>query len=168
MPESQCCDFHSAPAFSTIHDSVYSDQVFTVALQRHSNLQCLLLPFRGIAVYPRFPICAFMKSSVARSSVRMSHGWVVRQNYYVEASMNWDQVEGKWKQYSGKIKEKWGKLTDDDLTTISGKRDQLVGKLQERYGMAKDQAEKQIDEFTRALDTSNVQSENYKTHGGGR
>ena len=82
--------------------------------------------------------------------------------------MNWDQVEGKWKQYSGKIKEKWGKLTDDDLTTISGKRDQLVGKLQERYGMAKDQAEKQVDEFTRALNTSDLQSENYKTHGSGR
>jgi uncharacterized protein YjbJ (UPF0337 family) len=68
-----------------------------------------------------------------------------------EASMNWDQIEGKWKQYSGKIKEKWGKLTDDDLTTIKGRRDQLVGVVQERYGMAKDQAEKQVDEFTRSL-----------------
>jgi uncharacterized protein YjbJ (UPF0337 family) len=85
-----------------------------------------------------------------------------------EAFMNWDQVEGKWKQYSGKLKEKWGKLTDDDLTTISGKRDQLVGKLQERYGMAKDQAEKQIDEFTRSLSDSNVDRGSYKTHGAGR
>jgi uncharacterized protein YjbJ (UPF0337 family) len=72
--------------------------------------------------------------------------------------MNWDQIEGKWKQYSGQLKEKWGKLTDDDLTTISGKRDQLVGKLQERYGMAKDQAERQIDEFTRSLSDANVDS----------
>jgi uncharacterized protein YjbJ (UPF0337 family) len=73
-----------------------------------------------------------------------------------EAFMNWDQVEGKWKQYSGKLKEKWGKLTDDDLTTINGKREQLVGKLQERYGMAKDQAEKQIDEFTRTFNETEV------------
>ena len=65
--------------------------------------------------------------------------------------MNWDRVEGKWKQYSGKVKEKWGKLTDDDLTTISGKRDQLIGKVQERYGIAKDQAEAQVDEFTASL-----------------
>jgi uncharacterized protein YjbJ (UPF0337 family) len=65
--------------------------------------------------------------------------------------MNWDQIEGKWKQYSGKVKEKWGKLTDDDLTTIKGRRDQLVGVVQERYGIAKDQAEKQVDEFTRSL-----------------
>ncbi len=70
--------------------------------------------------------------------------------------MNWDQVEGKWKQYSGKLKEKWGKLTDDDLTVIGGKRDQLIGKLQERYGLAKDQAEKQIDEFTYSLNDPNV------------
>jgi uncharacterized protein YjbJ (UPF0337 family) len=65
--------------------------------------------------------------------------------------MNWDQVEGKWKQYTGKVKEKWGKLTDDDITTIKGKRDQLIGKVQERYGIAKDQAEKQVDEFTHSL-----------------
>jgi uncharacterized protein YjbJ (UPF0337 family) len=82
--------------------------------------------------------------------------------------MNWEQVEGKWKQYSGKLKEKWGKLTDDDLTTISGKRDQLVGKLQERYGMAKDQAEKQIDEFTHSLNASKEHSGTYKSHGSGR
>jgi uncharacterized protein YjbJ (UPF0337 family) len=65
--------------------------------------------------------------------------------------MNWDQIEGKWKQYSGKAKEKWGKLTDDDLTTIGGKRDQLIGRLQQRYGIAREQAEKQVDEFTYSL-----------------
>ena len=65
--------------------------------------------------------------------------------------MNWDRIAGEWKQFQGHVKEKWGKLTDDDLTTIAGKRDQLAGLLQERYGYAKDQAEKEIDQFTRAL-----------------
>lgn len=65
--------------------------------------------------------------------------------------MNWDQVEGKWKQMTGKVKEKWGKLTDNELTTIAGKRDQLAGILQKRYGYAKEQAEKEIDEFTQGL-----------------
>jgi uncharacterized protein YjbJ (UPF0337 family) len=65
--------------------------------------------------------------------------------------MNWDQVEGKWKQYSGKVKEKWGKLTDDDLDVVRGRRDQLVGKIQERYGIVKQEAERQLDEFTRSL-----------------
>ncbi|MGH9446426.1 MAG: CsbD family protein [Terriglobia bacterium] len=65
--------------------------------------------------------------------------------------MNWDQVEGKWKQAKGMAKERWGKLTDDDLNVISGKKDQLVGKLQERYGLAREQAEKQADEWTTKL-----------------
>lgn len=65
--------------------------------------------------------------------------------------MNWDQLEGKWKQYSGKVKEKWGKLTDDDLEVVRGRRDQLIGKIQERYGVAKQEAEKQVDEFARSF-----------------
>jgi uncharacterized protein YjbJ (UPF0337 family) len=69
--------------------------------------------------------------------------------YLLEVTMNWDQIEGQWKQSSGKIKEKWGKLTDDDLAVINGKKEQLVGKIQQHYGIAKDVAEKQIDDFTR-------------------
>lgn len=64
--------------------------------------------------------------------------------------MNWDEIAGQWKQSMGKVKEKWGKLTDDDLTVINGKKEQLVGKIQERYGIAKEAAEKQVDEFTRS------------------
>lgn len=47
-------------------------------------------------------------------------------------------------------REKWGELTDDDLDRMKGKRDQLVGKLQERYGLAKDDAERQVDDFYNA------------------
>lgn len=73
--------------------------------------------------------------------------------------MNSDQIEGKWKQVSGKVKEKWGKLTDDDLTVINGKRDQLVGRIQERYGIARQEAEKQVDEFNRYLDSQSTLDE---------
>jgi uncharacterized protein YjbJ (UPF0337 family) len=61
--------------------------------------------------------------------------------------MNWDSAAGNWMQMQGKLKEQWGKLTDDDLTTISGKREQLEGKIQERYGYAKEQAKKEVDDF---------------------
>lgn len=61
--------------------------------------------------------------------------------------MNWDQAKGNWNQMKGKVKEQWGKLTDDDLTTISGQRDQLVGRLQERYGYAKEQAEREVKDW---------------------
>jgi uncharacterized protein YjbJ (UPF0337 family) len=66
--------------------------------------------------------------------------------------MNWDSVKGNWKQFKGKVKQKWGKLTDDDLTLAAGKRDELLGRLQERYGYAKDQAERELDDFVRTLD----------------
>ncbi|MGH6925639.1 MAG: CsbD family protein [Propylenella sp.] len=61
--------------------------------------------------------------------------------------MNWDRIEGNWKQWKGATKEQWGKLTDDDLNIVEGKRDQLAGRIQERYGIAKDEAERQIDEW---------------------
>lgn len=61
--------------------------------------------------------------------------------------MNWDTVKGNWKQMTGKVKEEWGELTDDEITEANGEREQLVGKIQERYGVAKDEAERQVDEF---------------------
>jgi uncharacterized protein YjbJ (UPF0337 family) len=69
-----------------------------------------------------------------------------------ENVMNWDQVSGNWKQFTGKVREKWGKLTDNDLTVIAGKKDQLAGLLQKRYGMAKEAAEKELDDFANSLD----------------
>lgn len=62
--------------------------------------------------------------------------------------MNWDRIEGNWKNFKGQIKEKWGKLTDDDLDRAAGKRDQLAGRIQERYGIAKDEADRQLTEWT--------------------
>lgn len=61
--------------------------------------------------------------------------------------MNWDQVKGKWKQFTGDIKKRWGKLTDDDLDRVEGNREKLEGRIQERYGVAKEDAEKQVDEW---------------------
>ncbi len=65
--------------------------------------------------------------------------------------MDWNQVEGNWKQFKGGVKEQWGKLTDDDLDVAAGKRDKLAGRIQERYGVAKDEAERQIDDYTSRL-----------------
>ena len=61
--------------------------------------------------------------------------------------MNWDTIEGNWKQLAGQVKSQWGKLSGDDLTQIAGQRDQLAGKIQERYGVAKEEAEKQLQDW---------------------
>lgn len=61
--------------------------------------------------------------------------------------MNEDRMAGNWKQFKGKMREQWGKLTDDDVDVIAGKRDQFLGKIQERQGIAKDEAEKQLNDW---------------------
>jgi uncharacterized protein YjbJ (UPF0337 family) len=61
--------------------------------------------------------------------------------------MNWDRIKGNWREYMGKAKQQWGELTDDDLQKVEGRREELAGKIQNRYGIAKDEAERQIDEW---------------------
>ena len=62
--------------------------------------------------------------------------------------MNKDVLKGQWNQMKGSIKKRWGKLTDDDMDRIEGERDRLVGKIQEKYGRSREEAEKEVDEFT--------------------
>lgn len=61
--------------------------------------------------------------------------------------MNWDTIKGNWKQLTGEAKAKWGELTDDEIQQADGNREKLVGKVQERYGVAKEEAERQVDDF---------------------
>ncbi|MBV9295776.1 MAG: CsbD family protein [Acidobacteriaceae bacterium] len=84
--------------------------------------------------------------------------------------MNSDQFEGKWKQLKGSVKQRWGKLTDDDLTTLSGKKDELVGKIQERYGITREQATREADEWARAAssDLDATKESPYTTSGSHR
>jgi uncharacterized protein YjbJ (UPF0337 family) len=65
--------------------------------------------------------------------------------------MNWDQIEGSWKEFKGKARQKWGKLTDDELDEVSGKRDELIGKLQKKYGYAREEAEREVETWSRDI-----------------
>jgi len=89
---------------------------------------------------------------VSNKSVRAENVVVKNKPKKEVSTMNWDQVSGQWKQLKGKVKEKWGDLTDDDLDKVSGKRDQLVGTIQQRYGIAKDEAERRVDQWANELD----------------
>ena len=64
--------------------------------------------------------------------------------------MNTDILSGKWKQVKGDLRTQWGKLTDDDITQIEGDTEKMLGKLQERYGYARQQAEKELNDFLNA------------------
>ncbi len=61
--------------------------------------------------------------------------------------MNQDILQGRWSQLKGKVREKWGQLTDDDFAMIGGQKDQLVGRVQERYGLAKEEAEREVNDW---------------------
>lgn len=63
----------------------------------------------------------------------------------------WDQIVGKWSQFKGEARVQWGKLTDDDMEQIAGEREKLAGKIQERYGIAREEANRQIDEWADRL-----------------
>ncbi|MCW7538915.1 CsbD family protein [Aquabacterium sp. A7-Y] len=65
--------------------------------------------------------------------------------------MNWDRIEGNWRQLKGKAIEQWGKLTDDDFDRMDGKREQLVGRIQEAYGLSRDEAERQVRDWSDRL-----------------
>lgn len=66
--------------------------------------------------------------------------------------MNSDELKGKWKQVKGSVKVRWGKLTDDDIDVINGQHQQLIGKIQEKYGIAREAAQKQVDEWNAAAE----------------
>lgn len=63
--------------------------------------------------------------------------------------MNWDKIKGNWTQMKGSAKSKWGELTDDELTQAGGERDKIIGKVQEKYGIAREEAEKQVDDWAK-------------------
>jgi uncharacterized protein YjbJ (UPF0337 family) len=65
--------------------------------------------------------------------------------------MNWDRIEGNWKQFKGSARAQWGRLTDDELDIIEGNREKLAGRIQETYGIARDEAERQVDEWVKRL-----------------
>lgn len=67
------------------------------------------------------------------------------------ANPTWDKIEGKWKQFKGDVQKRWGELTDDEFDEIAGRRENLAGRIQERYGIAKEEANRQIDEWAEDL-----------------
>jgi uncharacterized protein YjbJ (UPF0337 family) len=63
-----------------------------------------------------------------------------------------DVLLGKWHELKGQVRKQWGKLTDDDITRLSGKTEELSGVLQQRYGYSKAQAESEINKWLRNHD----------------
>ncbi len=65
--------------------------------------------------------------------------------------MDWDIVSDRWSQLRGGVRARWAELTDDDVGTLDGRRERLVSKLIERYGVLEGEADRQVDEWAKAL-----------------
>ena len=65
--------------------------------------------------------------------------------------MGWDEIERSWNELKGEVKRQWSKLNDEDVELIEGKYAGLLGLLQERYGHAKEQAEREINDWAKRL-----------------
>jgi uncharacterized protein YjbJ (UPF0337 family) len=66
--------------------------------------------------------------------------------------MNKEILKGKWLQIKSDVPGWWSKMTDEDVDHIQGDTERFIGKLQERYGYARDEAEKELNDFLRLPD----------------
>lgn len=65
--------------------------------------------------------------------------------------MNWDRIEDRWEDVKGSARAHWGKLTDEDWKKLTGEKGALLTSIQERYAIAREEAERQADEWSNAL-----------------
>ena len=90
-----------------------------------------------------FEMCSWKKARVGIDyHVELEHHYYSVPHQYVRK-----HVELRYTTSMVEV-ELWGKLTDDDFDVVAGKRVHFLGKIQERYGIAKEDAEKMVDNWT--------------------
>jgi uncharacterized protein YjbJ (UPF0337 family) len=65
--------------------------------------------------------------------------------------MKWDQIEAQWEKFAGPARAHWSKLTDDDWQALTGTKGHLIGRIQKRYDLGRQDAERQVDNWTKGL-----------------
>ena len=81
---------------------------------------------------------------------RSEYGLTWKQQ--TEQPHGWDEIERSWSELKGEVKrQQWSKLNDEDVELVKGKYAELLGLLQERYGHAKEQAEREINDWAKRL-----------------
>jgi len=63
--------------------------------------------------------------------------------------MNTNRMHGVLMQLSGRLKQLWGKLADEPHAVSEGLREQLAGRLEERSALARQDADRQLEDFRR-------------------
>ncbi len=60
-------------------------------------------------------------------------------------------LEERWDQIRDQIHTRWNKLSEADVEKINGKHDLFIELIQERYELSKEEAEKQLQGYLRAI-----------------
>jgi uncharacterized protein YjbJ (UPF0337 family) len=71
---------------------------------------------------------------------------------------NNDKLQGRWHELKGHLRRRWGKLTEDDISKLSGKQEDLAFALRRRYGYAEGQAVMEIHRWISDYDRDNVRA----------
>ncbi len=64
--------------------------------------------------------------------------------------MVWNWIAGNWRKLSRLMQENWDRLTNKELGSAA-ERERLIGLLQKHYGYRREQAEAEVDVFTRTV-----------------
>jgi len=59
-----------------------------------------------------------------------------------------------WRDFKNELQKRWELLNEDDLEGVFGDRESLILRLQERYSMARQDAEREVDQFWENLNTT--------------
>jgi uncharacterized protein YjbJ (UPF0337 family) len=65
--------------------------------------------------------------------------------------MKWGHIESQWAEFAGSARAHWSKLTDDDWQAMTGTRGHLIGRIQKRYDITREEAERQVEQWSDAL-----------------
>ena len=69
--------------------------------------------------------------------------------------MDIQTVQNSWSDIKAKIASKWSKFSDAELESFRNNLDKVSAQIQKTYGMAKDQAEKEYNDFKSSLQSVN-------------
>lgn len=70
--------------------------------------------------------------------------WMAQQG---RIDMNRDRFHGICRQLGGTVQQCWGALTGDPVTLAAGTRVRLAGRVQEQRGIARQEADRQLEDF---------------------
>ena len=60
-----------------------------------------------------------------------------------------NQFNVQWDEFKEEVKMRWDELRDDDLDMIEDHIEMLSDYIQKRYGVSKEEAEKEVAEFSK-------------------